>query len=236
MSLLTEVPDLRAMPRRDIIFEHLRKVIINGELGAETYFTDAEIAEEFGVSRTPAREALQKLESSGYIERVPMRGNRVLGMSPYELAHSFAIRKAIETLGIRYSALRIDVEELSSLAKTLEQLDHVQASLRGEKLLETLFPLIKQFNETTFNACKSKHLAESIWAQRELFDRYRVMRIVLPSHIEKSIQRRHELYTALFSHDPEKASSVWTEHLDESFVIWRENSGYLEQLKDFRLL
>ena len=93
---------------REIIYEHLRKAIVYGELKADAMFTDAEIAEEFGVSRTPAREALQKLESNGYIQRITMKGNRVLGISPYELAHSFTIRKALETLAFKYSAIRID--------------------------------------------------------------------------------------------------------------------------------
>lgn len=234
MSLLKEVPDLRAKPMRDVIYEHLRKAIVYGELRAETYFTDAEIAEEFSVSRTPAREALQKLESNGYIERVPMKGNRVLGISPYELAHSFAIRKALETLGMKYSALRITEEELSGMAEILDKLDQAYASLSGEKLLEPLFPLIKQFNEAAFDACKSARLIESIWAQREIFDRYRVMRLVLPNRIDKSIKRRRDIYNAFVAHDPVAASEIWAEHLDESFVIWREKSGYAEQLKDFQ--
>jgi DNA-binding GntR family transcriptional regulator len=163
-----------------------------------------------------------------------MKGNRVLGISPYELAHSFAIRKALETLGMKYSALRITEEELSGMAGILDKLDQAYASLSGEKLLEPLFPLIKQFNEAAFDACKSARLIESIWAQREIFDRYRVMRLVLPNRIEKSIKRRRDLYNAFLAHDPITASEIWAEHLDESFVIWREKSGYAEQLKDFQ--
>ncbi|HQL84895.1 MAG TPA: GntR family transcriptional regulator, partial [Rectinema sp.] len=82
MSLLQEVPDLHIQPMREVIYERLRKAIVLGELQPDSYFTDADIAHEFGVSRTPAREALQKLESNGYIERVPKKGNRILGISP----------------------------------------------------------------------------------------------------------------------------------------------------------
>jgi len=234
MSLLKEVPDLRAKPMRDVIYEHLRKAIVYGELKAETYFTDAEIAEEFSVSRTPAREALQKLESNGYIERVPMKGNRVLGISPYELAHSFTIRKALETLAVKYSAARVTEDELTAMAEVLAQLDVIRVTLSGEKLLESLFPLIKQFNELAFAACKSSRIQEAVWAQREIFDRYRVMRLVLPNRVNKSINRRRDLYNAFRAHDPITASEIWAEHLDESFVIWREKSGYAEQLKDFQ--
>ncbi|PKL07046.1 MAG: hypothetical protein CVV53_01330 [Spirochaetae bacterium HGW-Spirochaetae-9] len=233
MGFLKQVPDLRAQPMREVIYEHLRKAIVYGELKADTTFTDQEIADEFSVSRTPAREALQKLESNGYIERVPMKGNRVLGISPYELAHSFTIRKALETLAVKYSARRITDAELSEMSKILDQLDHIRATLTGEKLLESLFPLIKIFNEIAFEACKSARILESVWAQREIFDRYRVMRLVLPNRIDKSIQRRRDLYNAFLAHDPERASAIWAEHLDESFVIWKDHSGFAEQLKDF---
>jgi DNA-binding GntR family transcriptional regulator len=218
---------------REVIYEHLRKAIVYGELKADTTFTDQEIADEFSVSRTPAREALQKLESNGYIERVPMKGNRVLGISPYELAHSFTIRKALETLAVKYSARRITDAELSEMSRILDQLDHIRDTLSGEKLLESLFPLIKSFNEITFEACKSARILESVWAQREIFDRYRVMRLVLPNRIGTSIHRRRDLYNAFLAHDPERAAAIWTEHLDESFIIWREHSGFAEQLKDF---
>ena len=236
MKLLHEVPDLRAKPMREIIYEHLKKAIVCGELTADSTFTDAEIAEEFGVSRTPAREALQKLESNGYIEHVPMRGNRVCGVSPNELAYSFAIRKALETLAIRYAALRITDSELAKIAAILGQIDQVKDSLLGDKLEDALFPLIKQYNEAVFAACKSKRIQESIWAQREIFDRYGVMREVLSNRIEKSIHRRHELYDALAAHDPEKANAIWTDHLNESFEMWRQQSGYAEELKDFIFL
>jgi len=234
MSLLQHVPDIHIQPMREVIYEHLRKAIVLGELKPDSFFTDADIAEEFGVSRTPAREALQKLESNGYIERVPKKCNHVLGISPYELAHSYAIRKALETLAVKYSATRITEPELEEMKKILDELYEAQKTLSGNELLESLFPNIKRFNEVAFEACKSARIIEAVWAQREIFDRYRVMRIVLPNRIDKSINRRNELYKAFLARDPERACQIWTEHLNESFAIWREKSGYAEVLKDFQ--
>lgn len=233
MGFLKDVPDLRAQPMREIIYEHLRKAIVYGELKADAMFTDQEIADEFGVSRTPAREALQKLESNGYIERVPMKGNRVCGLTAYELAHSFSIRKALETLAVKYSAIRITEQELAIMAEALDNLDAARKTLHGDRLLEEIFPLIKQFNEVAFGACKSQRIIESVWSQREIFDRYRVMRLVLPNRVEKSISRRRDLYEAFRIHDAEKASAIWAEHLDESFSIWREKSGFATELESF---
>lgn len=234
MPLLKNVPELRTKPMRDIIYEHLRKAIVRGELKADSTFTDGEIADEYGVSRTPVREAVQKLEAEGYIERVPMKGNRVCSVSPYELANSFAIRKALETLAVRYAALRITDEELDAMRELLLEADAVFAGFSGDELLDRFFPIVKKFNKIAFEACGSDRLTELVWAQREIFDRYMVMRIILPNRINKSLSRRKLLYEALAAHDPERAAAVWTEHLDESFVIWREKSGYAKELEEFR--
>ncbi|HWP69174.1 MAG TPA: FCD domain-containing protein, partial [Rectinemataceae bacterium] len=168
-----------------------------------------------------------------YIERVPMKGNRVRGLSAYELAHCFAIRKALETLAVRYSASRIQEADIAELENLLGQIEKARSSLSGETLLAQFFPLIKRFNEVAFGACRSEKILENVWAQREIFDRYRVMRLVLPDHIDRSILHRKELCKAFMRHDSEGASAVWAENLDESFAIWREKSGFADQLKDF---
>lgn len=236
MGLLKDVPDLHTQPMRDIIYDYIRKAIIHGDLAIGTTFTDNEIAEEFGVSRTPVREAVQKLESNGYIERVPMKGNRVSGLSPHELAYSFAIRKALETLAIRYAALNATESALAEMSDLLSRSDEAFAAHSGEELLEVFYPLVRRFNEVVFESCKSRRLMELIWAQREIFDRYRVMRNVLAHHVDRSLSRRKALYEAIRSHDPDKACAIWTEHLNDSFSIWSKISGCADKLADFRFL
>lgn len=234
MGLLKDIPELRTPPIRDIIYERLRKAILQGELKADSYFNDHEISEEFGVSRTPIREAVQRLESDGYIERVPMKGYRVCGLSTQELAHCFSIRKALETLAVRYTALYITEAQLGELGEILRLAEEALSRLQGDKLLDEIMPLVKRYNEITFNACGSERLTELVWSLREVFDRYRVMRVVLPNHVELSLSRRRALYEAFRARDPERAAGIWAAHLDESFGIWREKSGRAEELKDFR--
>lgn len=233
MAILKNIPKLRSKPMRDLIYEHLRKAVILGDLKPGATFTDAEIAAEYGVSRTPVREAVQKLEAEGYIERVPMRGNRVSSVSPYELANTFAIRKALETLAVRYSALRISDAALDEIEALLSRADAVFSEFSGDEMLERFFPIVKEYNKIVFEGCGSKRLTDLVFAQREIFDRYMVMRTILPNRPEKSLSRRKALYLALRGRDPERAAEIWTEHLNESFVIWREKSGNADKLSDF---
>ena len=236
MAVLKDAPKLQQPPMRDLVYEHIRKAIVSGELTVGTMFTDQEIADEFGISRTPVREAVQKLESGGYIERVPMQGNRVCGFSPLELAYSFSIRKALETLALRYAALNISEEELEELASLLARGEEALSRSPDGAGLEEYFALIKRFNEVAFGACGSAHLLELIWSQRELFDRYRVMRDVVTHRARQSLERRRSLYGALKRRDPEEASRIWAENLRESYSIWQESNGLAEELVDFRFL
>jgi DNA-binding FadR family transcriptional regulator len=144
-----------------------------------------------------------------------------------------AIRKALETLAVRYAALRITADELLRLEELLAQADSVFTQYIGDELLERFFPIVKSFNHTVFEACRSTSLTAIIWAQREIFDRYRVMRIILPNRIHKSLSRRKDLYAALRDGDPDRACAVWTDHLNESFTIWRDKSGYGKELEGF---
>ncbi|HSV55817.1 MAG TPA: hypothetical protein VLH39_01750, partial [Magnetospirillaceae bacterium] len=60
-----------------------------------------------------------------------------------------------------------------------------------------------------------------------------VMRVVLPNRVERSVARRRELWEAFRARDPGRAAALWTEHLVESFEIWRDKSGFAGDLKDF---
>lgn len=235
MPLLKSVPEIPTKSVRDIIYDHIRQAINHGDLKADTYFTDVEIAQELGVSRTPVREAVQRLESDGYIERVPMKGNKVKGHSAQDLALSFSIRTALEVLALKYAAINVTESELAGMAALLAEADTVFAEYQGNERFEKFLPIVKDFNNLVFGACKSDRLLELVWQQRETLDRYLVMRNILPHRMEKSLARRKALYEALRDHDPERAGAVWKEHLDESYIIWKEHSGLADQLEGFRV-
>jgi DNA-binding GntR family transcriptional regulator len=233
--LFESTPDLRREPMRQVVYDFLRKAIINGTLPPESTFKDQEIADEMGISRMPVREAVQRLEAEGYIERIPMKGNRVISISPFELAHAYAIRKALESLAVRYTAIRINDEELAALGGLVGKMEILFREKAGDDLVKAYLPIIKDYNVIMFTACRSVHLAELIWSQREVFDRYRVMRITLPSRIDISFANRKKLYETFLSHDPDAAAAVMEKHIENSFRVWLEKSGYKEELKDFEL-
>jgi DNA-binding GntR family transcriptional regulator len=223
--LKNTVPVMEFKPFRETIYEYLRQQILSGNLRAGILFSDGEIAELFKTSRTPVREAVQKLEAEGLVERLPMKGNIVKGLSPVEIAHIYSIRKALELLAIRYATLRITPEELDTMKTILDGVDTLLALKDTDNLAEKLLQPAGEFNNVLFNACRVPKLIQMIWQHRELLDRYRTMRIVISKQLGERFVTRRRVYRAFLEKDMEKAVAAWEEHLETSFHIWLESSG-----------
>ena len=230
MSILNNIPAISVKPVREIVYEHLREAIVSGNLPAGSRFTDSQIAEEFGISRTPVREAMQKLEAEDLIERTPMKGNVVKEIVPSDVAHIFAIRKAIETLALRYAAKRITKKELGFLKDELNQAQVLFNTLEGNELIEAFLPHVYQYNRIMFEACRSPRLIDLIWQHRELLDRNRVLRVTVEKRFPRSFAIRSELYHLFEKNAAEEAAKLWGEHLDYSFTLWFENAPEASRL------
>ena len=93
----------------------LQARVLSGELPSGTRLRQEALAEEFGVSRTPVREALRKLQASGFVELRPNRGALVRGLSPREIRDAYEVRAELEGLAAELAARRIRRDQLDAL-------------------------------------------------------------------------------------------------------------------------
>jgi DNA-binding GntR family transcriptional regulator len=124
-------------PLRELVFESLREAIISRQLEPGERMMEIQLAEEMGVSRTPVREAIRKLELEGLVLMVPRKGAYVAGLSLKDVADVFEIRRALEGLASELAADRITDEELENLERYLVKIaDEID---RGDlaKVIET---------------------------------------------------------------------------------------------------
>src|ERR1051325_1357293 len=105
----------------DKLAAQLQARVLNGELASGTRLRQEALAEEFGVSRTPVREALRKLQASGLVELRPHRGALVRGLSPREIRDAYEVRAELEALAAEVAALRIRPEQLDRLRRAQGQ-------------------------------------------------------------------------------------------------------------------
>ena len=104
-------------PLREVVSETLRQAIQDGVLKPGERLMEIPLAEELGVSRTPIREAIRKLELEGFVVMIPRRGTYVANISLKDITQVFEIRSALEELAAGLAAERITEEEIETLER-----------------------------------------------------------------------------------------------------------------------
>ncbi|MED0678531.1 GntR family transcriptional regulator [Aneurinibacillus thermoaerophilus] len=122
------------MSFRDEVYQTLKKAIIMLKLEPGQRLNDKELAEDFGISRTPVREALKRLEDEGLVESVPGSATRVTPLKPEEAKHAFIVVAALHSLAARLAVPLLKDSDIkmmevsnNNLKVSLEQNDIIQA-------------------------------------------------------------------------------------------------------------
>lgn len=105
------------------VFANLRARILSGELPARATLRETALAEELGVSRTPVREALRRLDEAGLVEFVPNRGATVVEWTPEQIRETYYLRAALESRAAGLAAARIEPADLDRLAILIEAME-----------------------------------------------------------------------------------------------------------------
>ena len=124
-------------PLREAVCETLRDAIRKGILEPGERLMEVQLAEELGISRTPVREAIRKLEQEGYVIMMPRRGTYVSDISTNDVKEIFEIRSALESLATGLAARRIEPEELETLQNLLVEIEGYIEKNDIEKIVET---------------------------------------------------------------------------------------------------
>ena len=103
------------LPLRDVVFNTLRQAILRGELAPGERLMEIQLAERLGVSRTPIREAIRKLELEGLVLMIPRKGAEVARISEKSLRDVLEVRRSIEELAIELACQRMGEEDIQKL-------------------------------------------------------------------------------------------------------------------------
>ena len=108
------------LPLRDVVFKTLRQAILKGELEPGERLMEIQLAERLGVSRTPIREAIRKLELEGLVLMIPRKGAEVARISENNLRDVLEVRRTLEELAVDLACQRMTEDELEELKKSQE--------------------------------------------------------------------------------------------------------------------
>jgi DNA-binding GntR family transcriptional regulator len=191
------------------VFESLKHSIVRGKISSGEWLVESHIAEILGISRTPVREALHKLEREGLIERQPRGGFTVLGLNREDIEETFGIRSVLEGYAVRLATVKHEAGDLKRLDR---KIDEFQRALDYKKM--DLLPAINtEFHDLLYKLSKSPKLIAIINGLRDQIYRYREM-ILKESKFASTSNRDHKkMLKYIRERDAEGAEKLVRDHI-----------------------
>ena len=163
----TELDEL--LPLRDVVFKKLRKAILTGALKPGERLMEIHLAEKLGVSRTPIREAIRKLELEGLVQMIPRRGAIVTEITEKSMKDVLEVRRALDILSVELACDRITEEEKETLEKACQNFE--LATKKGD--LKEIARQDVAFHDIIVEATRNTKLIQILHNLSEQMFRYR---------------------------------------------------------------
>ncbi len=158
-------------PLREVIFDTLRNAIVNGDLKPGERLMEVYLAEQMGVSRTPVREAIRKLEADGLVMMEPRRGTRVAEISVKDIVDVLEVRSALDRLATGLAAKFIQPAQI----KQLEVIHKQYASYVQKENIEGAIKKDIEFHDIIYIASGNPRLVAAASSLKEHIYRFRVI-------------------------------------------------------------
>ncbi|WP_289088604.1 GntR family transcriptional regulator [uncultured Veillonella sp.] len=199
-------------PLREVVSETLRQAIRDGIFKPGERLMEIPLSEELGVSRTPIREAIRKLELEGFVIMIPRRGTYVADISLKDISQVFEIRSALEELAGALAAERITAEEIEYLERMLVEI----GTYIEKKDMDRIVEADVNFHEVLYKASRNERLVEIIHNLREQTLRFRTVSMNQPGRLSKTWEEHRLLVEAIADRDANKARKIARLHMEHS--------------------
>lgn len=204
------------------VHERLREDILAGELEPGTVLTEVALAESFGVSRGPVREALGRLATEGLVTITPRRGAIIAGLSPEEFVEAYQVREALETLAIRLAVPRLSDEQRDRLHELHEEM--VEHAGRGA--VTAFFAANAAFHTLFSEASGNRKLQEIYRVLMDQMARYLARSLALRGTLERSITEHAAILEAVDAGDADRAARLLADHIEVPQRVEEETGSH----------
>ncbi len=201
------------LPARERAYEFLKASILEGRFNPGERLTEEHLAKELGISRTPVREALHKLESEGLIKPLATRGFIASPDSKEEIRELFEIRAVLEGYALRVICGRLTGPLLGQLEEAVASAE--EALGRGS--LDEVFRWNTRFHDTLHELITDKHrLYHQMVTMRQYVLRYRKNTLQYPDGGRRTVEGHRKILLALRLRDPDLSERLMREHIEQS--------------------
>lgn len=191
------------------VFNAIENAIINEEYKAGDSLNEIKISEKLGVSRTPVREALTRLEIEGLVKTIPNKGAVVVGISEKDIEDIYEIRIRIEGLAAKLCTEKITADEL----KALEKIADLQEFYLLKNDTEQIWKLDSDFHKIIYDASRSRPLRFMLTNFHNYIKRARDISVQAEGRAEKTVAEHRAILDAIRTHDAKKAETLTAQHI-----------------------
>ena len=197
------------LPLRDVVFNTLRQAILRGELKPGERLMEIQLANKLGVSRTPIREAIRKLELEGLVLMIPRKGAEVAEITEKNMRDVLEVRKALEELAVQLACDKITKEEIEEMKKAAEDFKKI---LKSKDITEIAEADVR-FHDIIYMATDNQKLIQLLNNLREQMYRYRIEYLKDVESRKTLVKEHYEICDALKHRDAEGAVEKMCIHI-----------------------
>lgn len=198
------------LPLRDVVFNTLRQAILRGELKPGERLMEIQLANKLGVSRTPIREAIRKLELEGLVLMIPRRGAEVAEITEKSLRDVLEVRRALEELSVQLACRRIEAEQIEELKEAAKEFE---VALKSGDVTAYAEADVK-FHDIIYCATDNQRLIQLLYNLREQMYRYRVEYLKREEVHEQILDEHNHIIEMIEKRDEERAVAAVCQHID----------------------
>ncbi len=198
------------LPLRDVVFNTLRQAILRGELKPGERLMEIQLANKLGVSRTPIREAIRKLELEGLVLMIPRKGAEVADITEKSLKDVLEVRRALEELSVKLTCDRITKEEIKELEQAAE---NFRKTMKSKDITEIAEADVR-FHDVIYTATKNQKLIQLLNNLHEQMYRYRIEYLKDEEVYPKLLKEHKEIIERINRGEKEEAARIVCEHID----------------------
>ena len=202
--------DLRNRSRGDLVYDVLRDAIWEGRIGCGDRIREEDVARNLGVSRTPVREALQRLQQRGLLVNRLGRGLVVAELGKREIVELYAMREILEGSAARFAAHHAGAPEI----EIIERLQRELAAAPDDAPL--LVKLNHRFHQAIYDAAHNQYLTQTLDALLDAMALLHAATFRVPSRRKESDEEHRRIVSAIKRHDPDRAETLAREHIRQA--------------------
>jgi DNA-binding GntR family transcriptional regulator len=194
----------------EVACDEIRRAIREGRVATGAHLTEVDLASWLGMSRTPIREAMRRLQSEGLLLNQPFRGALVMRLDADDMRQMFAVRELLEPAAAAACAANAGTAEIAALRAILEQ----EAALLNDPA--ELIPLNRQFHDIILESARNQFLSKAIAGVYSLIPLLGDSNLLNGPHAREAHAQHQAIVDAIERHDAARAEAVAREHVRHS--------------------